>query len=469
MKNQHVLNFYNSNINQTHLTMKTTPLNLLSYLIVFLIFPGVIYAQNKDKNILIENVTIFDGKNEALSKGHILIKNNLIDKISKKTISINRDSTKVIDGKEKYIIPGLIDAHAHVSSEDIPWGHKNVDAFMLGFMSAKSAKNRLSRGYTTLRDMGGNVFSLARSIDEGLIDGPRIFPSGPLISQTGGHGDSGDFTDIPRAPDDFNYKQRNDLTAIADGVPEVLKRSREQLRQGATQLKLAAGGGVGSDYDPIDVSQYTVEELEAAVSSAKNWGTYVTVHVYTPEAIKTAIEGGVQSIEHGMLIDDSTAKLLAEKGVWWSLQPFTPDDGSGVRWEGTPNMEKYLQVREGTKKAYKLAQKYDVKVAWGTDLGGPPEVAAKENDRLVSLERFGYSPFEALKMATSTNAELLEMSGPRHPYQEGKLGEVTEGAYADLILVDGNPLKDLELMADYENNFLLIIKGGKIYKNVLGD
>lgn len=447
-------------------TMKRIYFYCLSFFFIATLLPRDSYGQERDSLALIKNVYIFNGKDETPKRGNILIKNDLIAKVSSQPISVEGNAT-VIDGKGQYVIPGLIDAHVHISSEDIPWGSKSIDAFMLGIMSTKSAKNRLLRGFTTVRDMGGNVFSLHQAIDKGWIDGPRIFPSGPIISQSGGHGDFGSYTEVPRSAEDFNYRQRNGLMAIADGAPEVLKRSREQLRQGATQLKLAAGGGVASDYDPIDVAQYTVDEYKAAVSAAENWGTYVTVHVYTPKAIRAAIEGGVKCIEHGMLIDEPTAKLLANKGIWWSLQPFTPDDGSGVRWEGTPNMKKYLEVREGTKNAYKLARKYNIKTAWGTDLGGPPEVAARENDRLVSLERFGYSPYEALKMATSTNAELLEMSGPRHPYQRGKLGEITKGAYADLILVKGNPLEDLSLVSDYENNFLLIMKGGKIYKNII--
>lgn len=318
--------------------MKSTYTYLITFLILSFSLPDLSFSQAKDQYILINNVRIFNGKDENLTTGNILIKNELIEKISPDPIDLNGVSPQIIEGKGEVVIPGLIDAHAHISSEDIPW-RTPTDAFMLGFMSAKSAKNRLLRGYTTIRDMGGNVFSLAKAIDNGWIDGPRIFPSGAIISQSGGHGDFGSFTDVPRSSNDFNYRQRNGLMAIADGVPEVLKRTREQLRQGATQLKLAAGGGVASTYDPIDVAQYTVEEYQAAVSAAENWGTYVTVHVYTPKAIRTAIEGGVKCIEHGMLLDEPTAKLLADKGIWWSLQPFTPDDGSGVRWEGTPNMK----------------------------------------------------------------------------------------------------------------------------------
>jgi imidazolonepropionase-like amidohydrolase len=255
--------------------------------------------------------------------------------------------------------------------------------------------------------------------------------------------------------------------AIADGVDQVLLRAREQLRQGATQLKLMAGGGVASNYDPLDVTQYSEAEFKAAVSAAENWGTYVTVHAYTPDAMQKAVNAGVKCIDHGQLADEATAKLMAEKGTWWSLQPFLDDEDANAYPEGSANRKKQIEMSSGTDNAYKLARKYNIKTAWGTDCLFDAKAAVKQGKKLAKLSRW-YTPYEILKMATSTNAELLAMSGKRSPYQDGKLGEISEGAYADLIIVNGNPLENIKLVEDPENNFKLIMKDGRIYKNTLG-
>ena len=314
--------------------------------------------------------------------------------------------------------------------------------------------------------MGGGALSLAKAIDNNLVNGPRVFASGAFISQTGGHGDFGFPTDVPRKIGELSYQERNGMAAIADGADQVLIRSREQLRQGATQLKLMAGGGVASNYDPLDVSQYTEAEFKAAVDAAANWGTYVTVHAYTPHAVKTAIDAGVKSIKHGQLLDDKTAKLMAEKGVWWSLQPFLDDEEAIPFPEGSANRKKQLEMTQETDNAYNLAKKYHVKLAWGTDCLFDPSLAAKQGKQLAKMTRW-FSPYQVLKMATYDNAQLLYLSGKRNPYQDGKLGEISEGAYADLILVEGNPLDNINLVADPETNFKIIMKDGKIYKNTL--
>ncbi|WP_262712068.1 metal-dependent hydrolase family protein [Litoribacter populi] len=253
------------------------------------------------------------------------------------------------------------------------------------------------------------------------------------------------------------------MAAIADGEEQVLLRSREQLRQGATQLKLMAGGGVSSNYDPLDVAQYTEAEFRSAVSAAENWGTYVTVHAYTPRAIKTAINAGVKCIDHGQLADEETVKLMAENGIWWSLQPFLGDEDSNQFPEGSANKRKQMEVSAGTDNAYRLAKKYNIKIAWGTDCLFNPELALKQGKQLAKMTKW-FSPYEVLKMATFDNAQLLYMSGPRNPYQDGKLGEISEGAYADLIIVDGNPLEDIQLIVDPEQNFNVIIKDGVVVK-----
>ena len=240
-----------------------------------------------------------------------------------------------------------------------------------------------------------------------------------------------------------------------------------KLALGASQIKLMAGGGVASSYDPLDVTQYTVEELRAAVEAAENWGTYVTAHAYTPRAVRQAIEADVKCVDHGQLLDDATAKLMADKGIWWSLQPFTDDHRSPYP-EGTFNHAKQLTMYAGTDTAYGLAKKYGIRTAWGTDILFDAENLAAQNQQLTKMVKW-YTPAEVLKMVTANNAELLSLSGPRNPYP-GKLGVIGEGALADLLLVKGDPIADIELIEDPANNLLVIMKDGKIYKStVSGD
>ena len=233
--------------------------------------------------------------------------------------------------------------------------------------------------------------------------------------------------------------------------------------KGASQIKLTAGGGVGSLYDPIDVTQFSESELHAAVEAAENWGTYVTVHAYTPRAVRIAIAAGVKSIEHGQLADEATAKLMAEKGIWWCLQPLL-DDADWTPLSGEKRV-KQLAVAHGTDIAYALAKKYNVKTAWGTDLIFSPELTSRQGAMLTKLVRW-YSPGELLKMATGDNGQLLALSGQRSPYA-GKLGVVEEGVLADLLLVNGDPIANITLVEDPNTNFLVIMKNGKIYKNIV--
>ncbi|MBF4515839.1 amidohydrolase family protein [Flavobacterium sp. ANB] len=419
------------------------------------------------KTILINNVQIFNGKDEKTINGNILIVNNLISKISTSPISTDKSgNTTIIDGKGKFLMPGLIDAHTHIMMESMNITElMNSDIEYITANAIKSAEKDLMQGFTTFRDLAGPAGGLQKAIDRGLIIGPRIYPSGAMISQTGGHGD---FL-LPNAvPKDIaaslDFTERNNFGVIADGPDQVLKRVREQLRLGATQIKLAAGGGVSSTYDPLDVSQFTEAEMKAAVDAAENWGTYVTVHAYTPRAIQTALRAGVLCIDHAQLIDDTTAKMLADKKAWLSLQPFI-DEGKSLYADGSPNRIKQQTMMSGTDKAYNFAKKYNIKTAFGTDCLFEPEHSVKRAGDLVKLLRW-YKPYEILKMATSTNAELLTMSGPRNPYPN-KLGVIEEGAYADIILVDGNPIANLSILEDYDKTLLLIIKDGIIYKNIL--
>jgi imidazolonepropionase-like amidohydrolase len=417
--------------------------------------------------IIFENVRIFDGTSERLSApSNVLVAGNVVTTISTAPIADPLGTTVTrIQGGGRTLMPGLIDAHTHLMFATLPQAALlTADIGFVNIAASKAATDTLMRGFTSVRDMGGPVFGLKRAVDTGLVPGPRIWPAGAMISQTGGHGDFRLPSDLPARPGDYTYSERIGAAAIADDADTVRKRAREQLTLGASHIKLMAGGGVASNYDPLDVTQYTVPELRAAVEAAENWGTYVTVHAYTPRAVRQAIEAGVKCIDHGQLLDDATVRLMAEKGVWWSLQPFL-DDRPSPYPEGSSNRQKQLEMFGGTDTAYALARKYKVRTAWGTDTLFDAAVAATEGAQLAKMVRW-YTPAEALKMATADNAELLALSGPRSPYP-GKLGVVREGALADLLLVDGDPIADLGLIADPEKNFVVIMKDGKVYKNLL--
>jgi len=414
---------------------------------------------------LFVDVRVFDGKGKALSAPtSVLVRGNTVATVGAGPASTHPSAT-IIQGRGRTLMPGLIDAHTHLVFETISQlTALTADIGFVHIAAGKAAEEMLMRGFTSVRDVGGPVFGLKKAIDTGLVPGPRIWPSGAFISQTGGHGDFRLPTELPTPPGAFSYTERVGGAAIADSPDLVRQRAREQLALGASQLKLMAGGGVASSFDPLDVTQYSLPELRAAVEAAENWGTYVTVHAYTPRAVRQAIEAGVKCIDHGQLLDDPTAKLMAEKGIWWSLQPFTDDRPSAFA-EGSPNRKKQLQLFEGTDTAYKLAKKYKVKLAWGTDILFSAENAARQGAMLTKMVRW-YTPAEALRMATADNAQLLALSGERSPYP-GKLGVVEPGALADLLLVDGDPLANIKLLEEPAKSLVVIMKDGRIYKNAL--
>lgn len=417
--------------------------------------------------ILLNNVQVFDGEHEKLMTANVLIQGDSIAKISTSPIPVNRSgATLIIDGNGKVLIPGLIDAHWHTMMCAVPMMVLlTADVGYINLVAAHEAGNTLLRGFTSVRDLAGPSFGLKRAIDQGITPGPRIYPSGAMISQSGGHGDFRMPYEIPSAPNaPLSHGDVMGGGAIADGADAVQKRAREQLMLGATQLKLAAGGGVSSNYDPIDVSQYTEAEFRAAVEAAENWGTYVTVHAYTPRAIQTALRAGVRCIDHAQLMDEPTARMIAEKKAWLCLQAFLANEFSNPQ-SSEAGKAKQKMVAEGTANAFQLAKKYKIKTAWGTDILFEPNMTKNQGAILATLSAW-YTPFEILKMATSVNGELLAFCGERNPYPK-PLGVIKQGAYADLILVDGNPLQDINLVANPEKNFLIIMKNGVIYKNLL--
>jgi imidazolonepropionase-like amidohydrolase len=414
---------------------------------------------------LFKNVKVFDGKSDKLTAStSVLVVGNKIEKIGGDVAA--PEKATVIDGGGRTLMPGLIDAHWHAMlvrptpADAVTW-----DVGYANLVAGAEATDTLLRGFTTVRDVGGPAFGLKRAIDEGFVAGPRIYPSGAVITVTSGHGDFRQSFEVPRTLGQPRSRMEQlGASMVADSPDEVRVRVREQLMLGATQIKLTAGGGVASPHSPLDVTTFTEPELRAAVEAAENWGTYVTVHAYTPDSIKRSIAAGVKCIEHGHLMDEATARLIAERGVWLSIQPF-PEELADAFPPGSQQRAKFAEVFAGMDIAYRLARKHKLKTAWGTDIVFAPGLARRQGELLAKLERW-YTPAETLVMATGTNAELLAMCGKRNPYP-GRLGVVEEGALADLLLVDGDPLKNIKLIAEPARNLVVIMKDGEVYKNLI--
>ncbi|SHJ94861.1 Imidazolonepropionase [Rubritalea squalenifaciens DSM 18772] len=412
------------------------------------------------EHVVIRGAQIFNGHEQELLKADVLISGQLIAKIG--------PSLKVPEGcfeikADGYtLIPGLIDAHWHgvYATATIPQLMTTNEGYW-NLLTSVAQRDTLYRGFTTVRDAAGPMFDIARATNEGLIIGPRVFPSGPAISQTSGHMDFRMTRDLPTATGHLHSFERENMFYIADGVPEVIKRTRENLMQGATQIKMMAGGGVTSSYDPIHTKQFTLDELKASVEVAKNWGTYVHTHAINDEAVNHSIDAGVACVEHGHMATLDTLKRLKKEGVWLSVQPFLDDEDAPALNDF--QKAKYKFVTDGTDFVYTNGKKLGIKFAFGTDTLFSADLAKRQGAQLAKLKKW-FTPFEALKMATYDNAQLLKLSGKLTPYPLGPLGVIEEGAYADMILVHGNPLENLDLVSDPDKNFDLIMKDGVIYK-----
>ena len=422
-------------------------------------------ASNLTQPIVFTNFMLFDGKSNALRGGLALIVEGGRIKALATGNPTSPDGARTIDCGGRVVMPGLIDAHWHCIFAALPISTLiSAEVGYLFLAAAAEAERTLMRGFTTIRDLGGPSFALKQAIDEGLVAGPRIYPCGAMITTTGGHGDMRPLSDLPRSPGGpVSYMERTGAANIADSADEVRLRVREQLLQGASQIKLVGGGGVSSPRTTLDMLTFSEPELRAGVEAAADRNTYVAVHAYPPAAIRRAIDAGVQCIEHGHLMDEATASLMADKGVWLSIQPFiSEDDTVPLRGQSQVNL---LQVIAGSNTAYPLAKAHKLKTAFGSDLLFSAQKTRRQGIMLTHLKRWYESP-EILKMATATNGELLALSGPRNPYP-GKLGVIEEGAFADLIVVDGDPIAKIALIEDPEKNFLIIMKDGKIYKDAL--
>ena len=439
------------------------------------IFSPITFAAEMEAlpQTLIKNVHVWDGTSDGVTKKiSVLIEGNLIKKVRASDSDANADAM-VIDGKGSVLIPGLIEAHSHLALHGDLFQIRNEFNWMyIGAKSGAEATRMLHRGFTTARDAGGPVNGLRKVVDAGHVDGPRIYAAGPPLTQTGGHFDIRGLNEpnyhFLGVPDSKNWME---WYYMADGVAEVQKAAREVFRKGSSHIKIMAGGGVATVYDPLDGLQYTPEEIRAIVIEAEKLGTYVMAHIYTPEAITIALNAGVRSIDHGMLIDDKTMALLKEKDAFLvpslAVGLFTPEE-LAFAWPTPATKAKGARIIAGMENETLLAKKHGVKIGFGTDFFGPNREAFALQSLEFKARAKYFTGLEILKQATSTNAAIVAMSGPMmNPYLDGPLGVIKAGAYADLLLVDGNPLDDILLLTDPQKNLNLIMKDGKIYKNQL--
>jgi len=414
---------------------------------------------------LFTNVNVFDGANEQLiENANVLVEGNLIKQVSTSTISA--PGATVIDGGGRTLMPGLIDSHVHLTITMSIDRLMSEPADYVAAATLQEAEATLMRGYTTVRDASGAVFGIKKAIDEGRYPGPRIYAAGAALGMTGGHYDFRNNYLAPRVlggpawtPADYTGSAIN-----VDGVDEVLAAARLQFRRGAVYLKMATSGSIEGVYDPLDISEFSFEEIKAAADEAERWGTFLSVHSYTDEGVQRSLEAGAKTIEHACLISEETVELLVEKGAILGSQ-------TGIFLQDPPSYwndemkAKQLETQQGLDNLMKLAKKHKAKIALGTDLVGSPEIMEGQKQELTNRLKW-FTPFEILTQALTNNAELLSLTGKRNPYP-GKLGAIEEGAYADILLVNGNPLEELELFNDPESNLALIMKDGKIYKNAV--
>ena len=426
-------------------------------------------AQETDapRQVLFNNVNVFDGKSDRLAEGmSVLVEGNLIKTVSAEPIDAPNAFT--VDGEGRTLMPGLIDMHSHLCIRNGMLEFRDdYDQMANGAYVGLVMQDYLDQGFTTVRDAGCNILGIAKAVNNGIVPGPRIYPSGAFLSQTGGHADTGSFNDVPGDVDDLEAHM---FGFIADGVPEVIRAARHNLRAGATQIKVMAGGGVASEFDPLHTTQYSLEELKAIVGVAEDYGTYVLVHAYHDRSVNRAIDAGVRVIDHNFLVSEKTIIRMKEEGVALSVQAVQSleafGDPESITFFNADQKAKAAQVNAGAQQMMEWAVKHGLLMVTGGDMFGPDVV--RQADNIIWFnEKVAKDTHLSLKTATSNAAEVLTWTGGMNPYKEGTLGTIAEGGYADIILIDGNPLEDIHSLKRDKVDF--VMKDGVVYKNWLPD
>jgi len=458
----------------------------VSLLVVLLSVSCVLPLIAKDSSpqqYLFTNVMVWDGTSEALVKADVLVTGNKIDQVSTEPLAVIQSTNlTTIDGGGRTLMPGLIDSHIHIN------GYKNGNILTwqnttweeIGARAAAMAQEMLMMGFTTIRDMCGAHEGLKIVVDEGLLPGPRMYLAGACLGQTSGHGDWG----IAGQRKGESNLERLEITRVVDGRDEMLEAGRRNFALGAHYLKIMVSGGVTSIKDPIYASQLTDDEVLAAVDIADDWGSYVAVHVFQDADISRSLDLGVKVIDHGMTISEKTMKKLVKKGAFFSpnLTALAPEALEHPMHQDPafPPTKKFMWLRDNSAQVFDLIRKYKPKVVFNSDyilLTGVPYRQAMDFTKFNVAREFGN--FWALQMLTVNGGELAALTGPENPYPDGKLGVIEAGAYADILIVDGNPLEDIRAIGGHDKWFdaeprgqdvpviRVIMKDGKFYKNTL--
>ena len=408
-------------------------------------------------SLLFKNFKLLEPTWGELRSGYeLLVEGTTIHALSDKPIKAQ--SARVIDCQGQTLMPGLIDSHVHIFLTEV--SIPSLEKMPLTLMTARAIqamKGMLDRGFTTVRDTGGADWGIKEAVEHSNVPGPRLFIAGQAIGPTGGHSDSRRRTDYGlrcRCCNAMSYTM-----AVSDGVSEVRRSAREQMRQGADHIKIMMSGGVASPFDPLTSLQFSMDEARAAVEEAEAFGRYACAHAYTPEAITRAANAGVRTIEHGNLIDDAAAKLMASKGMFLiaNLVAYYAMRERAEEFGMTRDMlDKNDMVIDGALRSLEICKRAGVPVAYGSDLLGQLQV---DQSREFLLRREVLEPIDIIRSATTVGAQVVRM--------EGKIGTLQEGAFADMLLINGNPLKDLGVLQYQGRDISMIMKAGHIYKNTL--
>lgn len=449
-----------------------------------LAYPTFFLAQEQKSQLtLFTNVKVWDGSSDKLVTADVLIEKNLIKEVNSNIKA--PQGTIIIDGKGGTLMPGLIEGHGHLymNGTSLPDIENNRSYDELAIRGVARAKSALMSGFTTWRDAGGMGAGLRKSIDAGIVDGPRIYPSGAFIGPTGSHADFRNFT----TPNETVYGAnssggRNNMTFTADGVDMIKTGARQNFMQGATQIKIMSSGGVASSFDPWQLDAYSAEEIRAAVEVADAYGSYVMSHAYSKKSMMRCLENGVMTLEHAFMFDGDIAKLMKEKGAYMTtnMTAFSPYLGEIEAISSNPASARKAETAQKAFGNYiENVKKFQPNLGFQCDCVGDVPTCEKQMAHSIYLSGEFFGNLFTLKSLTSVNGEIVKLCGETlDPYFEGKLGVIEAGAYADILIIDGNPLKDLTLIGADEKWFdaelkdgiesmKLIMKDGVIYKNTL--
>ncbi|MGD1984257.1 MAG: amidohydrolase family protein [Chromatiaceae bacterium] len=420
-------------------------------------------AQPEEKpQTLFTNVNIYDGLTPKLiENANVLVEGNLIKAVS--TNPIKADGATIIDGGGRTLTPGLIDSHTHLSLVapldqvgEMDWGE-------IGVRMAVIAEDQLMRGFTTVRDLCGNTHGLRAAINAGAAPGPRIVSAGACISPRSGHGDFYGYN-IQKGEHPL---ERYGIVRIVDGPTEIRTAIREEFRKGASFIKLMMGGGLASAYDPLDVTTLQPDEVEAAVRETENWGTYATAHIYTDRGINMGLDAGMKTFEHTHLASRETYERFAKEGIVISAQVHAIGQLKGYPSFTTPaQKKKAAYLADNGEATFGYIKDLDLKVGFGADFWGDIPQQRVNSEAIAGRKKY-FDNDMVLEQLFANNVILLEMTGERLPYTDGPLGVIKEGAYADILLVEGDPTKDVAVFADWENKIDLVMKDGVIYRKAL--